>query len=89
MGIQIWRAQNLKANFYGQVFKPIEGKDVYSVVPALLRPGSRGCIKLRSKNVYDYPIIDPNYFDDPQDMATLVEGVKIALKVTKTESLQR
>jgi glucose dehydrogenase (acceptor) len=63
--------------------------DTWSVIPVLLRPKSRGMIKLRSKNPFDYPLIYPNYFFDPYDMAVLVEGVKIGLAMSRTRSFQR
>jgi len=59
------------------------------VIPVLLRPRSRGVIKLRSRNPFDYPLIYPNYLSDPFDMATLVEGVKFGLAMSKTKSFQR
>nr|XP_033331303.1 uncharacterized GMC-type oxidoreductase Mb1310-like [Megalopta genalis] len=36
--------------------------------PLLLRPRNRGYVKLRSSNVYQHPIIVPNYFQDPHDL---------------------
>ncbi|MCL4139939.1 UNVERIFIED_CONTAM: hypothetical protein GTU68_036752 [Idotea baltica] len=49
----------------------------------LLRPESRGTIKLRSKNPFHKPIIDPNYLSDPgdQDVKTLVAGAKIGIQL--------
>lgn len=37
----------------------------------------------------DYPYIYPNYFFDDADLKTLVEGVKIAVAVSQTHSMQR
>lgn len=88
-GIHIWRAHGLKESFYKRVFEPILNKDVWSAIPMLLRPRSKGVIKLRSKNPYDYPLIYPNYLTDPLDIATLVEGVKIVMALSRTKSLQR
>lgn len=88
-GNQIWRAHGIKELFYKKVFEPISNKDVWSVIPVLLRPRSKGVIKLRSKNPYDYPLIYPNYLTDPLDVATLVEGVKIGIALSRTKSFQR
>jgi len=46
-------------------------------------------IKLRSKDPFDYPVIYPNYFKEPEDIATLVEGVKIAVALSKTAAFKR
>ena len=71
------------------MYEPISNKDVWSAIPVLLRPRSRGIIKLRTKNPFDYPLIYPNYFFDDFDIKTLIEGVKIVLAMSKTKSLQR
>jgi len=41
-------------------------------VPLLLRPRSRGYIKLKSINPREAPAIVPNYFEDPHDVQVLV-----------------
>ncbi|KAK1137830.1 hypothetical protein K0M31_002325 [Melipona bicolor] len=55
----------------------------------LLRPKSRGVIKLRSDDFFDHPLIYPNYLDHPLDVTTLLERVKFVDKLSKTASLQR
>ena len=47
-----------------------------------------GKIRLRSKNPFHYPIIDANYFDDPRDIATLLEGVKFAQRIAAAKSFR-
>ena len=42
------------------------------------RPKSRGAITLRSANPADQPHIRFNYFSDPDDMRTMVDGVERA-----------
>lgn len=42
-----------------------------------LRPKSRGRIGLKSPNPAADPLIDPNYLDHPDDLVTLMRGVKI------------
>lgn len=88
-GRQIKKAHGLTEKFYDKVFGPINDKDTWSILPMLLRPRSRGQIKLRSKSPFEYPLIYPNYFQDDFDMKTLVEGVKIAVAISKTQSMKR
>lgn len=66
------RACNLLDDFYARLFENILYQDSYMIMPLLLRPRSRGYIKLRSKDVNQRPIIVPNYFDDPHDLDVLV-----------------
>ncbi len=88
-GDQIRKAHGLREDFYQAVFAPIDHKDVWSAIPVLLRPRSRGVIKLRSKNPLEYPLIYPNYFSDPADMLTLIEGVKIVVAMSRTKAFQK
>lgn len=53
-----------------------------------LRPESRGEILLGSNNPLDEPIIKANYLSEPDDMATLVAGVKVARRIFDTESFR-
>lgn len=88
-GNQIRKAHGITEDLYNNVYEPINNKDAWSAIPVLLRPKSKGIIKLRSKNPFDYPLIFPNYFFDDFDMKTLVEGVKIVLAMSRTKSFQK
>jgi choline dehydrogenase-like flavoprotein len=88
-GSQLRKIHGLTDSFYNKVFGPINNLDTWSIIPMLLRPKSSGAIKLRSKNPFDYPYIYPNYFKDDSDMKTLIEGVKIAVALSRTQSMQR
>jgi len=88
-GNQLWKAHGITEEHYKEVFEPINNHDVWSAIPVLLRPRSKGYIKLRSNNPFHYPLIYPNYFFDPFDMKTLIEGVKIALAMSKTKAFQQ
>ena len=41
-----------------------------------LRPRSIGSVRLRSANPLDMPAIDPNFLDDPYDLAISMEGLR-------------
>ncbi|XP_047510840.1 glucose dehydrogenase [FAD, quinone]-like isoform X2 [Pieris napi] len=88
-GGQIRKIHGLTEQFYNAVYGPINNMDVWSIIPMLLRPRSKGFIQLRSANPYDYPYIYPNYLTDELDVKTLIEGVKIAVAVSKTEAFRR
>ena len=51
------------------------------VLPTLLKPQSRGNIRLVSKNISVKPEIDPNYLAREEDVETLVRGVEATLKI--------
>ena len=50
-----------------------------------LRPESAGHIRLKSANMQDYPEIHPNYLATETDQRTIVEGIRIARRIARTE----
>lgn len=66
---------------WNTVYKPYLGTDSFSLDPVLLRPKSRGYIKLRSVNPYVHPIIDPKYLTHPDDIHAMVEGMKLSIAI--------
>jgi choline dehydrogenase len=55
-----------------------------SILPGVVRPRSRGSVKLASKDPAVPPLVDPNYLGDPSDVEKLVEAVKIARRIFAT-----
>jgi len=53
----------------------------YSCHVCVLRPKSRGSVTLASRDPAQPPVIDHNFFSDPADMKTLVEGVRLARRI--------
>jgi choline dehydrogenase-like flavoprotein len=49
----------------------------YSCHICLLRPKSRGSLKLASNNPLDAPLIDPNFLGERDDMDRMIKGFKI------------
>ncbi len=47
----------------------------------LLHPKSRGRIRLRSRDPSDPPAIHPNYFSHPDDVRTLAEAARFAVRL--------
>jgi choline dehydrogenase-like flavoprotein len=60
-----------------------------TVQPNLLECKSRGHIRLRSRNPADTPLFNGNYLSDPEDMATLLRGVRFARRILKSPSLAK
>ena len=44
---------------------------------------------MRSTDPHDQPIIQPNYYSDPSDVATMLEGLKWSLRMTQTEVFKK
>lgn len=60
---------------------------LYGIVVILGKPKSRGTLRLASTDPRAQAEIDPAYFSDPQDMATMVEGVAFARRLAKSGGL--
>lgn len=88
-GTHIKNAHGLSDEFYNEVFDKINNRDVFGVFPMMLRPKSRGYIRLKSKDPLDYPLLYHNYLTHPDDVAVLREGVKASIAFGETSSMKR
>jgi choline dehydrogenase len=50
----------------------------YSVIFGLIRPESRGTLRLTGSDVASAPLIDPGYYTDPQDLDKMVVAAREA-----------
>jgi choline dehydrogenase len=53
----------------------------YVLVPCLMRPQSRGSVRLASDNPRTPALIDPKYLSEPADLDLLIEGVSLAREI--------
>ncbi|XP_043478004.1 glucose dehydrogenase [FAD, quinone]-like [Leptopilina heterotoma] len=60
-----------------------------SIMPVVLHPKSRGYVRLSNNNPLSRPLVTANIFDDPNDATVLVEGIKFAIRMTKTRALAK
>jgi len=57
-----------------------------SILPGVVRPTSRGWIRLASGNPLDKPLVNPNYLATEADLQRLVGAVKIARTIFATKA---
>jgi choline dehydrogenase len=80
-------------------FAPVMGTDIhdypglpktegFTILPTLLRPNSSGHVGLHSNKATDAPLINPDYFSDPQgeDIQTMLRGVKKAREILLSDA---
>jgi choline dehydrogenase-like flavoprotein len=67
---------------------PIEAHGI-TVGPCILRPKSRGSVKLRSADPKDPALFDAGGMTDPDDVATLARGVELGIRILEAPSLAR
>jgi choline dehydrogenase-like flavoprotein len=61
----------------------------YSCHVCVLRPKSRGSVKLASSNFMDAPLIDPGFLSHPDDMPLMIQGFKAMRRILNQPALAR
>jgi choline dehydrogenase-like flavoprotein len=59
----------------------------YTVGVSVMRPSSRGTVRLAGTEPGALPLVDPNYFGDDRDLATAVRGLRLAREVGEASAL--
>lgn len=59
----------------------------FSVRIGTLHPKSRGWVKLRSSDPKDRPRILNNFYAEPEDMATLIRGIRISREIYRQQPM--
>ncbi|MCK0127061.1 GMC family oxidoreductase N-terminal domain-containing protein [Erythrobacter sp. F6033] len=60
----------------------------FSLHACVLRPESKGTVRLGSGDAAAAPVIDPNFLDDDRDIATLREGIRLSHRIADAPPLQ-
>jgi choline dehydrogenase len=61
--------------------KDIKPRDGVTLNACLLRPKSRGTVKLRSANPLHQPVVDNNYLAEPEDLRLEIAGLRKAREI--------
>jgi choline dehydrogenase len=59
-----------------------------AIITGLVRPMSRGTVKLASSNPQDQAVIDANYLGDASDMDRMVEAMHVARGIIATKAMR-
>lgn len=68
-----------------KVMKDTHGMTITTVV---VKPRSRGWVKLRSADPADKPVVSPNLLKDPEDLRQMIAGQRFFLRAFETEPLR-
>ncbi len=61
-----------------------QNMNAVSILPVLLRPRSRGEVRLQSTSPWDPPLLDPKYLTEDADLDLLVEAVQTAFQLVNS-----
>jgi choline dehydrogenase len=67
--------------------KNVQPQDGVTINACLLRPRSRGTLRLRSADPFAKVVADNNYLADPEDLRLEVAGLKLAREILKQQPL--
>lgn len=77
-------------NFKDNVFKELIPKKLndhgFCTLISLTHPRSRGTIRLKSKDPFDYPLIHPQYFADRRDIQDFIGGIRVWEQMMQTQA---
>lgn len=88
-GLPLKKALRISDELYDTVYKPIENQDAWSIWPIVQNPRSVGRITLKSKDPFEPARMEPNFFAHPADLEIILEGVKHAINISKTQPFQK
>ncbi len=84
-----WIGPDLQIGFVHVPFDIIIGQNnpnAISILPGLVRPVSRGWIRLASSDPLAQPLVNPNYLSAEADVERLVQAVKISRDIFATKA---
>jgi choline dehydrogenase len=84
-----WVGPDLQIAFVHVPFDIIVGQghpNSISILPGVVRPMSRGWIKLASANPMDMPLVNPNYLGAASDADRLLQAVKLSRDIFATKA---
>ena len=90
-GLFIRKGMGITDDIYKSVFAPLENTNTFMIWPVLLTPKSKGCLKLRSTNPRDYPLLYGNYLTDRnhQDVGTFITSIRIVQRLGRTKAFRK
>jgi choline dehydrogenase len=69
--------------------KNVTPQDGFTLNACLLRPKSRGTVKLRSGEARDKPVVDNNYLSEPDDLRLEIAGLRFARDIIAANPLSK
>lgn len=84
-----WVGPDIQIAFVHVPFDIIIGQsnpNAVSILPGVVRPLSRGSVRLASNNPMKQPLVDAAYLSDRSDLERLMYGVKLAREIFRTKA---
>lgn len=90
-GTGLRRGMRITQEIYDKVYKPLDTLNIdhWSTLIMHFHPKSKGYLELKDNNPFHWPRVYPNYFDDTDDVETLLEGIKATIRIANTPAMQK
>ncbi|KAK6173845.1 hypothetical protein SNE40_017231 [Patella caerulea] len=73
---------------YAKHYSGVNDMNGFTLLYTLLRPKSRGTVRLKSTDAMQHPVIDPRYFENKEDVDSLLRGIRFSQELTKTKTFK-
>jgi choline dehydrogenase len=83
--LHIWQ---IEAPYVSEATAQYAVGNAWSISPGLVRPKSRGFLKLKSADAREAPEIHANMLADPRDLAALRKGMEISRELGNSEAMK-
>ncbi|XP_026740793.1 glucose dehydrogenase [FAD, quinone]-like [Trichoplusia ni] len=88
--LDVFEKHDLNEEVYNKFHELNSEKIVILVFSVVLHPKSSGTILLKNKNPFEHPLIYANYFEDREDMETIIRATKQhSLKLGDTNAFKK
>uniref|UniRef100_A0A0A9WUX8 Glucose dehydrogenase [acceptor] n=2 Tax=Lygus hesperus TaxID=30085 RepID=A0A0A9WUX8_LYGHE len=87
-GVVMRPDMHISDKVWSEYFAPLVGRQVMTMLPTLLHPKSKGCLRLRSANPEDPPLINPRYLAVQDDVKTLTLGIRLIEDFINTKAMK-
>jgi choline dehydrogenase-like flavoprotein len=82
--LHIW---HVEAPYVSEATMKYAVESAWSINPGLVRPDSRGYLRLKSANPRDAPEIHANMLDDPRDLVAVRKGMEISRELGNSNAM--
>lgn len=74
---------------FDSVFAPLKYLNAMHFSPLILRPKSKGYLRLASKRPTEPPLIYTNYYDNQEDVRVMIAGIRETMRIASMKSFQQ
>lgn len=87
-GSKLRRTLGITDFVWDNYFSKLFSKHTATFLSLILHPKSKGIVRIQSEDPNVPPVIDPKYLSHTEDVKTLVDSVKIIMKLVETDAMK-